>query len=540
MSNNHRASLNLSRTDKAARTRRLLIVGALSVLGLFGVARLGSLVVETPQILAVLFGAIVGFVLIYRVRAKWLLLAFFAYVPLSLRIPLSGATTLPSSFLLLYLSIVRFLLFERQTRSRLISWSWVHVWAVIFLALSTVSTLAGLNVAESVRKMFYVVHFALVLFTVSMILRPEDLPDLLVALSVGISVLALIGIAQFVLSIVIGRRTLVTFTLQTMVWTVGPKATALFIRKGNPINWYTKFGAMRAVGVGITAMQFAQNLLFAFLPAAVTTFTLNRLPRRRFYRAVMLIGLAGIVASFSRGAWLAGAVGLATAIAFCFVSPSLLGRIGSLRFIVTLILVVGLIFLALPGRYRQNLWDMLLSIANIEGETTDSYVGSNQVRFLTYRVAWEMIKQQPLLGVGPGNFSAAADNITNVTAIGYAADAQRGTPHNQYLLTASEMGLPAMLVYVLLGLAAFRDLARVALRGRDMQLRLIAAGLCATLLSLSVYYLVETNPYIPDVNSLLWGVAGISAVARASLFQTAKVPAGSAAEPCVVEGSACA
>lgn len=525
---------------KALGALRPWLLGALSLAALAGVAWLGARVARTPALLGMLVGATVAFVLVYRVPAKWLLLAFFAYVPLSLRIPLSGSTTVPSSFLLLYLSIARFMLFERQGRTRLISWSWVHAWAVLFLALSTVSTLAGLNVGESVRKMFYLVHFALVLFTVSMILRPADLPDLLTALAVGMSLLALIGIAQFVLSIVIGRNKLVTLTLRTMVWTAGPKATALFVRKGNPINWYTKFGAMRAVGVGITAMQFAQNLLFAFLPVAAITFSRVRLPRARFYRAVLLIGLAGVVASFSRGAWLAGTLGVATVIAFCFLSPSLLGRIGSLRFVLTLVVVVGLIFLVLPSRQRQNLSDMLLSIANIEGETTDSYVGSNQVRFLTYRVAWEMIKQQPLLGVGPGNFSAAADDINNVTAIGYAADAQRGTPHNQYLLTASEQGVPALIVYVLLWLAAFRDLARVALRGRQMQLRLIAAGLCATLVALAVYYLVETNPYIPDVNCLLWGVAGISAVARTSLRESVTAPAEPAPVPCAAGRSSCA
>lgn len=489
----------------------LLILAAAGVL-------LGIRVIRTELLLAALAAFVGGFILIYNIPARHFLTAFLVYLPFSLRIELRGDTSIPSAFALLYFALARFFVFEFGKRSRPVTWSWTHVWTFALLALGTFSTLTSIDTGESVRKMFYVLHFALTYLAVVLIWQPEDVMKMLPALSIGMSLLALIGIGQFATSLVVGRTTVAAFMQRIMVWTVGAKATATFVSKGNAYNWYTKFGAMRAVGLGVTAMQFAQNLLFALMPAAAITFSQIKLPRgRRVYLLTFIMCLGGIIASFSRGGWVAAVTGLVLLFVIFFVVHSLMGQIKTLRFIAVCVALLLLVVIVLPTALRQNLQDMLLSIVNVEGESTANYVGSNEVRFLTYQIAWEVIKEYPYLGVGPGNYATAADNVQNVTATGTAANAQRNTPHSQLLLVAAEMGIPALLVYLLLALAACGNLVRVVFRGRDPALRLASAGWFATLIGLGVYYLFETNAYIPDVNCLLWAVAGLSVVARASL-----------------------
>jgi O-antigen ligase len=495
----------------------------------------GQRVAHSSTLLVLLAGAALAFVLLYRVSARSLFLLFIGYLPLSLRLPVQGDTTLPSAFLLLYLSLARLLLFELATRRQLFRWSRVHTWAIVFLGLATLSTLTSIDLMESVRKMFYVSHFVLVCFAASALLRPDDLGSVLWTLAISMSLLALVGLAQFGSSILLGRVAVALFTFRVMSATVGPRAAAVFAETG-AANWFTKFGTMRAVGLGVTAMQFSQNLMLAMFPTAAVALSSHATPRRRSLTFAFGLCLMGVVASFSRGAWLAAVVGLVVLIGLFFVSHSLLGRIGSLRFVTFGLLTIAVLFALLPGALQQNLADMVVSIVNIEGESTSRYVLSNEVRFVTYRVALEVIAAHPYLGVGPGNYATAAEQVP-VTTSSFTEAALLNTPHNQFLMIAGDIGIPATLVYLLLALTACISYGRVALRGRDPTVRLISAGWCACLIALGLHYLFESNPYIPDVNCLLWAVAGISSVAEATLREPAATRSAIVASACSADAN---
>jgi O-antigen ligase len=472
----------------------------------------GFQVARSWLLLGALLASVVALWLVYRIPARHFLTAFLVYLPFSLRIPVRGDTTLPSAFLLLYLCFIRFFMFEFGRRGRKLTWSWTHLWVVLFLALGTLSTATSTGRGESVRKMFYVVHFALTYCAVFLVYRPEDLTAALPAMAIGMSLLALVGVVQFAASLVVGREAVATTMKQAMVWTVGSKTAEAFSSKANPYNWYTKFGSMRAVGLGVTAMQFAQNLLPVTLPSAAIAFSHLNTPRRGVFLPAFILCLGGIIASFSRGAWVSLAVGLALVLALVVALRSLRGTILALRFVAIVLACVLVAIAALPAELRANLQDMLLSIANIEGDTAANYVGSNEVRFLTYRLALEVLKEHPWVGVGPGNYADAANNVANVTAMGIAVGAGRDTPHNQFLLIACEMGIPAVLAFLLLAFTACARFLRAARTGRDPTLRLASVGWLAGIVGMGLFYLVETNAYIPDVNCLLWAIAGFSVV----------------------------
>jgi len=70
---------------------------------------------------------------------------------------------------------------------------------------------------------------------------------------------------------------------------------------------------------------------------------------------------------------------------------------------------------------------------------------SGTARIELIQESWEMIKQNPLLGVGPGNFQTVmvANNYTGV------ASHFLYPVHNLYLLFASELGLPSLMIFLI-------------------------------------------------------------------------------------------
>jgi O-antigen ligase len=74
----------------------------------------------------------------------------------------------------------------------------------------------------------------------------------------------------------------------------------------------------------------------------------------------------------------------------------------------------------------QSYWDRLSTVSHYQDDA------SAMERLGLWDIALRLIPEHPILGVGPDNFVLYAPN----------------TPHNAYLQIASELGLPALLVYI--------------------------------------------------------------------------------------------
>lgn len=120
-------------------------------------------------------------------------------------------------------------------------------------------------------------------------------------------------------------------------------------------------------------------------------------------------------------------------------------------------------------------------------------------REVIWAQAWEIIKQHPLLGVGPMHFAATPNGVG-------------AHPHNSILQLAAEWGIPAMLllvgfaVYGLTGFAAaIHRLSRSADRPPMLQIALFAALIAAATQSLVDGVIVM--PYTQTVLMLIAGWA---------------------------------
>ena len=229
---------------------------------------------------------------------------------------------------------------------------------------------------------------------------------------------------------------------------------------------------------------------------------------------VALLSAGALLASYSRGAWLGA--GAAAAIL-------LLGALRPASARPTLLLVVLTAALLLAGRGLWPQWVVArvssitqdISGANVRGVVPTTANFAVVERLAHWQAAAEMAAAHPWLGVGLGNYAAAYDRYRLARwplALGHA--------HNFYLNLAAETGLPGLLIFVALLLAAALQALRVLRTARGWQ-RALALGLLAAGAHLAIHNVVD-NLFVNNVHLYLASMLGILATAQPRTTSTAQ------------------
>ncbi len=156
----------------------------------------------------------------------------------------------------------------------------------------------------------------------------------------------------------------------------------------------------------------------------------------------------------SRAAWLGGVAALAVVVA---TGRYALGAAPRRVLIAAAVFALGLL-----GAHAINALGLGPGSALGEGIASLSDPGeAGHVRFLLWEATWELIREQPWLGLGPGVFwlAYAAVRPPGDGTAGYFA-------HNDYLQFWAERGLPALLLVLAVGAACAYLFARAARAGR--------------------------------------------------------------------------
>lgn len=195
--------------------------------------------------------------------------------------------------------------------------------------------------------------------------------------------------------------------------------------------------------------------------------------------AAVLMG-AALVLSQSRGGWLAAGVGLAVLLYL------LRHQLKSKRLLASVLglVVVGGAFVTLTGGEALR-----TRAATLERE---ALIEGEQLRVGFWRASLAMVWEHPIRGVGLGAFGVHYPRHRpegGVLSPRYS--------HNDYLQTAAEGGLPALLL-LLLGLGAVAwPLYKGVLDGPSAHSRALAAAGLASLASYAAHGLVDFNMQIP-------------------------------------------
>ncbi|RLT46333.1 MAG: O-antigen ligase domain-containing protein [Chloroflexi bacterium] len=232
--------------------------------------------------------------------------------------------------------------------------------------------------------------------------------------------------------------------------------------------------------------------------------------------AALLVAGRGLwlLASYSRGAWLGA--GAAAAIL-------LLGALRPASARPTLLLVLLAAALLVAGRGLWPQWVVArvssitqdISGADVRGVVPTTANFAVVERLAHWQAAAEMAAAHPWLGVGLGNYAAAYDRYRLARwplALGHA--------HNFYLNLAAETGLPGLLIFVALLLAAALQALRVLRTAHGWQ-RALALGLLAAGAHLAIHNVVD-NLFVNNVHLYLASMLGILATAQPRTPSTAQ------------------
>ncbi len=237
-----------------------------------------------------------------------------------------------------------------------------------------------------------------------------------------------------------------------------------------------------------------------------------------FFSGLAALLMAAVGASFSRGGWLGALTGggalLLAVITFLHGSQRTLAWrwVGGLA-------ASGVVLLALggggmlPGAVARRIDSITRNLRLFDVRTvkitSDNFAVVERMAHL--QAGWDMFRQHPLTGVGPGNYTLAYEGQNGWQTFPFSIHPwyrSRGHTHNYYLNLAAEVGLAGLLAYLfLLGLLVKQ--AHVALRVAEGWFwRSVAAGGGGVIAAVAMHNLFE-NLHVLNMGvqlGALWGL----------------------------------
>ncbi|HET7035494.1 MAG TPA: O-antigen ligase family protein [Thermomicrobiaceae bacterium] len=263
-------------------------------------------------------------------------------------------------------------------------------------------------------------------------------------------------------------------------------------------NSYAGYLEMTTPLLAVTALWSLAQTRAAWLRyrgERVSGMAASRTARRHLLRGTLLsawltfaalLGFAGIVMSFSRGAWLGIAAG---GLAMLLVS----GRRASLL-AAAAVIFAGLIFAAggvhyapaaIQDRYQQLTGQLTYFNSNDVLLTDENFAAVE--RMAHWQTGIAMFLAHPLSGVGAGNFNGRFADF----AVNPAFTVSRGHAHNYYIQAAAETGAIGLISYLLLITGALLVCFRSAREAPTGLGRALGVGAVGVTVAVMVHNVVE-------------------------------------------------
>src|SRR5437016_2487205 len=289
----------------------------------------------------------------------------------------------------------------------------INVPLLLYLAITAISVAVAQDVSLSLFEVFLLLEACLVYFYVASNVRTRQ--DVLFVVSLLLIACLLESLAMIVLK----------FTgMPSTIW-------------GAPTHIHidadAKEGFMR-IGGTVGSSNFAAAYLSISLASAASLLFTN-LGRAYKWLALAVLGMGGValIFTFSRGGWMALALSVTL---ICLLGWRRLGF--SLKTPIAILLILGMLYLPFHG----------VISARLLGDDK----GSAESRIPLMKLAFRIIEDNPVLGVGANNFTVVMDR--------YLTPEFRHSflypVHTKYLLVLSETGIVGLLAFLSFLLDALR------------------------------------------------------------------------------------
>lgn len=456
----------------AAARRQANSIGALALL--IGLA--AALALLPLRQVTMLAGAVPAAVVL--LRWPWLILVLLAVL-----LPVTSALRIgPASVTDLLLAAAAALWFVDGARRRTLrlQGSPIIAMAAIYVAVMIAATAGAANFGEAAREVIKWSELLVLLLVGRALTGPHQAPWLAAALVLGAVLQASLGLYQF-------------------IFAIGPE---YFTVLGRFMRAYGSFGQPNPFGgyLGLTLPAAASLTIWGW--AASLHIIRGRTAKRRvwaqwgwagYYTVAVAVIAAGVLVSWSRGAWLGAAAGLLCVVVLRSRRAALLSGVALLLLLAALLL--GAFNPAIvPAPLAERLQDIPayfgLTDALNQPVTDENF--SVLERLAHWVAAQRMWEQSPWLGVGPGNYAQVYPSVRLPQweeALGHA--------HNIYLNVAAETGLLGLAAYLgLFGVAAiwlWRQLRQATLSNNDSGRwrAAVLVGILGMLAHLSVHNVVD-------------------------------------------------
>lgn len=218
---------------------------------------------------------------------------------------------------------------------------------------------------------------------------------------------------------------------------------------------------------------------------------------------VALLLLLALLLSFSRGAWVGAAAGaMAMALALGRRAARWIAAAGAASLVATLALGwAGL----LPAPVSARMTSITSALAPFDVGTVTVTPANFAIveRAAQIQAGWRMFLSHPLVGVGPGNYTAAYSDVT--VAPWYVS---RGHAHNYYVHIAAEAGIIGALAYLMLiGAVAYQAVVALGKTNRTIW-HTTVIGCCGIIAAVAGHNLFE-NLHVLSMGvqiAAVWGL----------------------------------
>ncbi|MGL6135586.1 MAG: IctB family putative bicarbonate transporter [Prochlorococcaceae cyanobacterium] len=252
--------------------------------------------------------------------------------------------------------------------------------------------------------------------------------------------------------------------------------------------------------------------LLPILPLALVAVLRWRQPARRLFAlAALVLGLAALVLTYSRGAWMGLVAAAAVIVVLLAIQQTRRWPPLWRRLVPVLVLVGGAALLTVLVFQVEALRVRVLSLLAGRGDS------SNNFRINVWLSALDMIQARPWLGIGPGN-----DAFNLIYPLYQQPRFNALSAYSIPLELAVEAGIPGLVAGIGLVLASLRR--GVAVWRSNAAMALPAMGVLAVIAGLSVQGLTDTIFFRPEVQ-----LSGWFCLATLSAANGSRPPAGGAA-----------
>lgn len=304
------------------------------------------------------------------------------------------------------------------------------------------------------------------------------------------------------------------------------------------VNWLRNEAQVRSLLRGWRSLTFLTAAVYCFLwlwyrPLGRSAIPMNGLYPRAASELGMLLEMlvplqTAIWLAFPpRRRWVMGAAASA--------SVAMVLLTGSQAALLATAFGVGAVFIgrAHPANRRRILWAMvLLGLAGVAvvwslPSWREVAVGQLSGRDKIWAAALQAIREHPLTGIGPGNWShwfgrhyTSADFMLH-DAAGHAfflnPDHLGGEAHSLWLTKAAEMGILSAVLTAAILIAWFRAAFQARHRASSPWLRAVSTGSLAAMAALTFHSVFENGPFIGRARGtevlIVWLVAALPLVA---------------------------